>query len=111
MTALSDLIAKLEAAPGDDPELFEQIGQWAERNIEGFSLFRWHELCAIGAFLCAALTLVPEGWHWTIEGPDPLKVVKPYCLLGLPGLRETEGNAATAALALCIAALRAREAL
>ena len=125
MTALAELIAKLEAATERSRELDAEI--WAHLNgFTGAIKGRWvggrwswsvgsvgvwdDELPHYTTSIDAALTLVPEGWHWTIEGPDPLKRVSPYALLGLPGLREADGRAATPALALCIAALRAREA-
>lgn len=52
--------------------------------------------------------VVPEGWSWTIYGPDQLGVVKPHAMLGVPGVFEADASAATPALALCIAGLKAR---
>ena len=59
--------------------------------------------------LDAALTLVPEGWSYMIEGG--LSTQSPSAYLAHP---ETEGFvqgiASPSALALCIAALKARDA-
>ena len=89
MTDLSDLIAKLEAADTHDPPLV---------NLPHYT-----------TSIDAALTLVPEGWvvshaYW---GRDK----SAFCLTKEVGI-YTEGQhaAATPALALCIAALKAREA-
>ena len=60
--------------------------------------------------LDAALTLVPARWSISLYGADPLiKGSRPYCILGLPGTAETEGQGATLPLAVAIAALKARQ--
>jgi hypothetical protein len=90
------IIERLEAASGPDDALDHDIGM-----LVGFG-------GSFSASIDAALSLVPEGWNWTIRGADVLGASKPYALLGLPGLAETEAHGATPAIALVSAALRAR---
>lgn len=56
-----------------------------------------------GASLDAALTLVPEGWDWVINSDGACTLEHPDHAVPL-----VEAFAATPALALCAAALRAR---
>ncbi len=61
----------------------------------------------------SALTLVPEGWGWSVSdrAPAPHKgrgFVHTKQLVVSPLFRHGEATAATTALALCIAALKAR---
>lgn len=106
---MTDLIERLEAATEGSRELDEEIAQaifpklkrrhasWyiddVRTNIEPFS-----------TSLDAALTLVPEGLMWDVESRGAAFVGDPK----MPS-RMFE-MAATPALALCIAALKARKA-
>lgn len=86
---MKDLIERLEAATGPDQELDHAIGM-----AVGFG----------GDFtssIDAALTLVPEGYGWNLQGNTNsfYAVVRGYKNKVSP----------TPAIALCIAALRARE--
>ena len=60
--------------------------------------------------LDAALTLVPEGWEWELEWEHSTVAETEIarCKMGDP-LLFIDPEAATPALALCIAALKARE--
>ena len=76
----------------------EEYKAWAEADK------RFRAYMDAGAFLDAAMTLVPEGWsvgQWSVIGkPDSCQVFR--------GAEEVLVSAATPALALCAAALRAR---
>ncbi len=54
--------------------------------------------------LDAALTLVPEGCEWEVYGGDKQAVAVIY----VSGPKYVDGRAPTPALAMCIAALKAR---
>lgn len=81
--------------------------------------YKWHDLPHFTASLDAALTLVPEGWDWRVSGPDwenhervsHFAHVREYQGMSSPK-RDAEGDArhSVPAIALCIAALRARAA-
>lgn len=120
------LIERLETATGPDRGLDAEIAVasgWA-RNHDGVA-YRLHPYI-VGAFIddanagcmhtCprfsasidAALTLVPEGWDWGIGA----MAGKGFALLAKPNSTKpgvTVTNIATPALAICIAALKARE--
>ena len=98
--------------PGDR---FADIGNSAEYNDpeHGFPSGRWDDPPPYTASLDAAVGLVPEGWAPRISkasGPGrkdwSASVVEQTVMPG--GYEKAEG-AATGALALCIAALKARE--
>lgn len=56
------------------------------------------------ASIDAAMTLVPEGWSWSLFGPD-----NQACLVNPENPSQAATcDAATPAIALCIAALKAR---
>jgi len=119
-----DLIARLEAATELDRELDAEIGRFAVARFLGYVPDRPQHGCALyTASIDAALTLVPEGWRLAaLCERDPW-----FCRLethdfesvtwgkGSDWITEvTSGSEATAkastpALAICIAALRARE--
>ena len=123
---MNDLIKDLEQATGPSRELDDRIGTaiglYIERLSDGTLLYQrkdhkmWPEVPHYTASLDAALTLVPEGWAWFVQ-----HIGKPFTTgsarLWIPA-QWTQGipkeqfvnEAATPALALCIAALRAREA-
>ena len=67
--------------------------------------------------LDAALTLVPEGWEWSLAGGnknEPVQVPYASCWPDeqpFPAELDLYAEAATPSLALCIAALKAREAM
>ena len=107
---MKELIERLEKATGPDRELDEAV----ERAIfdEGKE-WRSAHLPYFTASLDAALTLVPEGYRWLVgnawkdkHGSCPAMAT--VALAGDYGTRPT--SAATPAIALCIAALKAREA-
>ena len=98
----ADLIAALEKAEGPSRELDAEI----RKHVPG------DYLPAFTASLDAALTLVPEGLAWRVEPATPgytdwgkyragvTTWEKPY---------DLPSYGATPAIALCIAALKARE--
>lgn len=107
---MSDLIARLEAATGPDRELDRAIakalGVMPLYEMRGQIGGSWPDCTAS---IDAALTLVPEGWLWQVEwiGHQTRKRVG-NCILWQPHEPALSGQAATPALAICIAALRAR---
>lgn len=110
---ISDLISRLEKATGPDGELDGDIavtmGLYAKRPV----------VCtppAYTASIDAALTLVPEGWWWGVtKGADdiglPVDQSPENFSAGCwpePGSFQKRYWAKTPAIALCIAALKAR---
>lgn len=96
---LADLIARLEKAQG--PDRLVDIAIW---GLVGDAQPAALPIPSYTASLDAALTLVPHGKEWEMYGG-----VQPVALIYYAGSRYVDGRAATPALALCIAALRARE--
>jgi hypothetical protein len=103
-----ELIAALEAATGPSRELdaaiFSHLYGWSYPLV-GAAVHDFRENgAAYTASIDAALTLVPDGCEaviWTAGGADVFPAT--------PGLRAYDAtHAATPAIALCIAALRAR---
>lgn len=120
MSALSDLIARLEKATADnehiaiyDALMFAHNQGWISDGQYDLAMV-WRN---VGAYLCAALTLVPSHpvpnirpgqWWWMVEAwPSECKANVAY-ENGDSGIIEEEGKAPTPALALVSAALRAR---
>ena len=110
----SDLIARLEAATDDQQrelliEAYEAIhdGDHPE-YCSSFRALRFMRMLDAEAYESAALTLVPEGWTcfhlFRVKG---CRFVW-EAVIG-PELPDYRGQAATPALAICIAALRAGE--
>lgn len=124
MRRLSELAARCEAAEAPDRELDavirEAVGgatvplyrlvkpMIGHPEWEGGASSNGHWLPFYTASLDAALTLVPEGWHWSIYDTNG---VDKACAQVEPPEYDYEphtGEAATPALALCAAALKAR---
>ncbi len=114
MTDISELIARIEAATGPDQELDAEIHLLATKNtiacvadiMAGCELGWEHP--AYTASIDAALKLAPEGWDWIIGASAGSKF--PVANLGrsYPTNKNVAHEAATPALALCAAALKAR---
>ena len=114
-----ELLAALEAATGPDRELDRCISLLSDgKNPDEYVLVgaTAHLIPQYTASIDAALLLVPEGWHWAVYtdkmicGKNGVRVV-----IGGPDRTRRgwskiihETYAATPALALCIAALKAR---
>lgn len=126
MTAFADLIAKLEAAAVGSRELDLSIWEW-DRDAHVRTGREWLDLCALRGgtvpswttSLDAALSLVPEGKDWdvtwlateiTIRQPEPRAeaFVYPKPFMTCPDEERCYAEASTPALAICIAALKAR---
>ena len=110
MTDLSSLVAKLEAATVPTRELFDEIGRAIESADSKFSLFRFHQLLGADAFLEAAIMLVPDGLPWMVRFSQPWDAHHPYFAAYVQRKENDQEDAVcrTPALALCIAALKAR---
>jgi hypothetical protein len=131
----AELIARLEAAKEGSGELdslvsetvFAAAGRGGMRLRTPEPVGRGAPLAELGAdgrvrrysrSLDAALTLVPEGWSWQIRvirrSPLPVPINRAVVAHDRTGLvlasEHCEAEAQTPALALCIAALRARAA-
>lgn len=134
----SDLIARLAAATEPSRELDAEIvtlitpecigvergpfgGPSARKTDEWLYIFEPHRTWSDSwlptprytASLDAAMTLVPEGWDWSLNSDGSCEIYKdvpPGMLPGAPGSTLLIGEAATRlpALALTIAAIRAR---
>lgn len=99
----ADLIARLEKATGEDREL--------DCLIEGIHPTASGDTPHYSASIDAALTLVPKGFAWTLasQGTTDFRF---FASVAFPD-EDCDGTptlAATPAIALCIAALRARAA-
>lgn len=94
------LFTEVEIYLGDDcPEDFSRHLEQARRSGS--------DKRALGYLFLAALTLVPEGRWWVVNSGVQSQSARAQIDAGKPW--ETfEGHGATPALALCIAALRAR---
>ena len=121
-----ELIAALEKATGADRDLDANIGKVAGWLKTGWAANRWWapdvaararkakktpgsfgvlplDLPKFTASIDAAVSLVPNGWEWCVYGAGGSDVWLPE------GLRAQQMTyAATPAIALCIAALKAR---
>jgi len=101
MTDLSSLIERIEKSEGADREIDRQIGLAVSVQPAP----------AYTASIDAAMTLVPEGWSFEVRSsgtgdPGQASVWNP---MRAPGHEEYRvSNFATPALALCAAALKAR---
>jgi hypothetical protein len=117
---LDDLIERLEKATGPDRDLFITC-YLAVNNLEKLSDGVSSEACKrylrflnAEAWIDAALTLVPEGWwpfaiYFGTDGKGPCEAIlfrrRDQCKIG-GGYSHTKP-----AIALCIAALKARKSL
>lgn len=139
MSELLKLAERCESATGPDREMFEDIWRevfpkperiWVTDNAGDWTpeyaawqerQHRFYDLLDAGAFLDAAMRLVPEGWNWMAGNRDQ-PIARAYVnngqlqFVGIGTRRNTESRwfevvAATPALALCAAALRARQSL
>lgn len=97
---MNDLITRLESADGPDRELDAMI---QHRITSGVGCGAAQDAPRYTASIDAALTLVPDGWDWELY-PREAALIHP----DLPGA-DVFADAATPALALCIAALRAHQ--
>ena len=113
----AELIEKLERADGPSRELDASI----QRAFAGSPSDHWfadHKGVWVSddsaprytASIDAALTLVPEGALWSAEAWDTNGVYPAHVRASAWVLGAPRGYAATPAIALCIAALKAKEA-
>ena len=113
------LIERLESAPEGSRELDGEIALllgW-KKTIDGFYNSRWKDPAgqlqgnippAFTTSIDAALTLVPEGWRWDIGPWDDQIRAEIWNHTEDETKEQYCGFASTPALALCIAALKAR---
>lgn len=113
MSAVIDkpsLLSRLESATEDEGYLIKRVVRhawtqgWIDRETHDTAL-HW---AAVGAFLSAAVSLVPEGWYWEIKQHSD----GAYVEIADSSLRmnKFKGSQRPAALALCIAIIKANEA-
>lgn len=118
---MTDLATRIEQTTGPDRELDQEIGVWFRNLTSERRVIAVANCPRYTASLDAALTLVPEGWLWQVGAYAKGNVCNPaYYRAVLRQWRRMDdgelewprlaGVAATPALALCAAALRAREA-
>lgn len=110
MTDVDTLIRDLEEAPVGkeraailDALTYAHASKW----IDTAAFHRAQKMLHVGAFLSAALTLLPEGWWWSLETFSDgcyARVAETSKQLHCLGTQKPP------ALALCIAALKARSA-
>ncbi len=112
-----ELAARVEALDGPDREVDRHLARvvgWHpagvdDRLLKGDAAWLYENSCpAYTASLDAAMTLKPQGWR--LVGLSEHLAPLPHCKARLQfWYDESHGQAATPALALCAAALRARE--
>ena len=117
---MTDLIARLETEVGTrelDGEIALLVG-WKKRH-KGWA--HWtspdgaenQHVPFFSTSLDDALTLVPEGIEWSVERRYSKSFRPAYASIWSPGAKDVDfhanATAATPALALCIAALKARK--
>ena len=110
MTNLAELIERLEKASGPDKAIDSAIADM----IVGVGRIVIGGDPRYTASIDVALTLVPEGWSWALDrvGNECAAVVDPTAVYISDHLSGPGASfATTPALALCIAALKARAAL
>ena len=110
--ALLELATRVEQASGPDEHLdcaialatgWEPAASWVGMLLSPAG--EWGCLPSFTASLDAALTLVPAGWDWCLSrGSGEPAIASMAPAMGVDGPMST---AATPALALCAAALRA----
>lgn len=119
---MKDLIERLERATGPDSELDEAIALvlgWTHQKMRGDAKPYWRKpgvteyymrsiVPAYTASLDAALTLVPEGWMWDVSSSGCAWIMRNDD--SICDSQIVIGGVKSPAIALCIAALRAREA-
>jgi hypothetical protein len=131
MTDIADLIARLEAATEGSHELdgrvYCGVNGLVFRSVSsrGFHFepdaHGTHTHVTPTPFtrsIDAALTLVPEGWYWSINTSATADAAAASCFFASVRGRAAKGrdpegfcrHGATPALALCVAALKARSA-
>ena len=110
------LIERLEAATGPDRELDAAIlvAVGGKRRFDDWWIgyrFIGREASAFTASIDAALTLVPEGWDYVIASPGVDENHPDEWCINMARHPDDESNftfAPTPALAICIAALKAK---
>ena len=111
---MQDLIDKLEKATADEQEsvLRDALAfAWQRGWLSRDTYNRAREWVDLGAYESAALTLVPEGWsrlQKTAEHHENGFVVELWRSWGPDAYKRISVRHQTEAIALCIAALKAR---
>lgn len=107
----AELIERLEKATGPDVGLFDEA--WVAcfgRDSGGARWERYLALINVGAWTDAALMLVPECLPWMVRYSQPWDADHPFYAAYVQITQDLEFSAvaATPAIAICIAALKAR---
>lgn len=105
-----ELAERCEAATGPSYELEGEIALVAHYGYERNGIERPKYTASVDA----ALTLVPEGYIWAVTNMDPETGLVTRSAAMLAPNADADGDpciAATPALAICAAALRARAAM
>jgi hypothetical protein len=115
-----ELISALEALPNPDRAADFWCWWWGKATHDGklpdrdyiAANIRRGDAPRYTASIDAALQLVPEGVRWRVSGVPAANKAFASCATGSimdPATKEWDGIHATPAIALCIAALRARQ--
>lgn len=107
---LVELVERCEAATADEQrEMLEHVFAALLPNPSVLEARCFVDMLNCEAFESAAMTLVPEGWNWKV-GHSGYRASS-WVMEGVRGgYVGNESYAVTPALALCAAALRARDA-
>ncbi len=117
-----ELIARLEAATADDKSLFEDTWEhlcqtsfgfrrYACTSVDDYGLTVTGRFCRfvdVGAYESAALLMVPKGWGGAVHSSENRQHHVAKLGRSHPTNANAYAEAPTPALAICIAALRAR---
>ena len=116
---MDDLLKRLEEATEGSRELDAEIGETLGIEPAWYGPYGYYDAAKDAprehehytTSLDAALTLVPEGWDWAIVSDDQASVYRrKKSSGGYEEIFDSPVEAATPALALCVASLKAIEA-
>jgi hypothetical protein len=116
---MTSLIARLQLATGPSRELGDEVliaCGWTKFRWNSAPRWRRHDGVSIHAVtrpnptasIDAALTLIPEGFAWSVQFSNSMLADAWLYPPDYDGDIEFKGHAATTAIALCIAILKSR---
>lgn len=110
---MNDLIERIEAASGPDREIDQDIHELVKMGLQETTGKAYPWSLYYTKYIDAALTLVPEGFEWSLEYQAGHHVSSDVeCMVAIAKLgdpcRDWESTSYTPALALCAAALKSR---
>lgn len=109
MSKLVEIAERCEQADGPTREIDIEIGRAIHPDLEWYKeTVRWNA-DQYTASLDAAVSLLPAGLRWLCGSGDGTVGRPPWANVGMPGAADVHVTARTLPLAICAAALRARQ--